>query len=343
MRALFERCKPEGKAMIRRRWLVSAWMLCSVITLSAAAQPRATVDLPRVVIVTSGDEAGHGPFRDHFLKSMRAAGQVEGHTYRLDILYANRDTTRTRGLIGEAVAGQPAVLMVYGLTSARYARDATTTVPVVVATASDMVDAGLVKSFARPGGNITGINDLSDELAAKRLELIRDAMPKATRVVLLVNPNFPATPKIERRVGEAARALGIKITRLDAKDPASLNEALDSLQGSRYDALLLGGDALFVVRAKELIARANAMRIPVIHYWPGTAEMGALMSHQADIFYNVERAAVYVGRILKGANPGDLPIEQPTRYELLVNMKTAKAFGLTMPPEIMVRATKVIQ
>jgi len=209
-------------------------------------------------------------------------------------------------------------------------------------TSSDLVDAGLVKSFAHPGGNITGINDLSDELAAKRLELLNEALPGASRVALLLNPNFPATPKIAQRVGSLARTLGIELIRVDAQDPASLDAALDSFARSRPDAILLGGDALFVVRAKELVARSNAMQIPLVHYWPGTAEMGALISHQADIMYNVARAAYYADRILKGAKPGELPIEQPSHYELVVNARIAKAFGIELPARFLQRADRVI-
>jgi len=319
-------------------------MVAAVLALpqTGAAQSSAQ-SLPRVVIVTNGDEAGHRPFRDHFLTGMQRSGQTEGVTYRLAILYANRDNTKTAGLIKEAVAGRPAVLLVYGLSSAKYARDASQSVPVVVATSSDLVDAGIVSSYAHPGGNITGVSDLSDELTVKRLELIRDAMPNASRVALLLNPNFPATPKIERRVQQAARDMGIEIVRVYAKDPQSLISAVDSLRGSRIDALLLGGDALFVIRGKELIERANAIRIPVVHYWPGTAEMGALMSHQVQVFRNVELAADYVNRILKGANPGDLPVLQPTNYDLVINAKIAKSYGLQIPQSVLIQATSVIE
>jgi ABC-type uncharacterized transport system substrate-binding protein len=299
--------------------------------------------LPRVVIVTNGDEVGHRPFRDHFLKGMERRGQTEGVTYRLEIMYANRDAAKSAGLIQEAVAGRPAVLMVYGLSAAKHARDAGKTVPVVVATSSDLVDSGIVESYARPGGNITGISDLSDELAVKRLELVRSAIPNASRVALLLNPNFPATPKIERRVQEAAGAMGIEIERVYARDLQSLVAAIDSLKGRRIDALLLGGDALFVIQARELIERANAIRIPVVHYWPGTAEMGALMSHQAQVFRNVELAAEYVDRILKGANAGDLPVQQPTIYDLVINVKVARGYGLQIPQPVLVQATSVIE
>jgi putative ABC transport system substrate-binding protein len=324
----------------RRQFLLSA---AAMLAAPRASAQTAAPGLPRVIIVTNGDEAGHRPYREQFLRGMRDSGQVEGATFRLDVRYANRDTTRTPVLIREAATERPAALVVYGLTSARIARDATSTVPVVVATSSDLVDAGLAKSFSHPGGNITGINDLSDELAAKRLELLKAALPKAARVALLLNPNFPATPKIERRVSAAARALGIELIRVDAKDPASLLAALDSLEASRPDAILLGGDALFVVRARELIERTNAMRIPLVHYWPGTAEMGALISHQANISHNVARAAYYVARILQGAKPADLPIEQPNHYDLVVNVKIAKAFGIALPAGFLVHADRVIE
>ena len=326
-----------------RRELVLRLLAIGVATTTYAQAQTAAPPLPRVIFITSGSEAGTRPLMDSFRQGMRDLKQKEDGTYRLESRYGERDPARVPGLIRDAVASRPAVLVVTGLAAARHARDATSTVPVVVATSSDLVDAGVVKSYARPGGNITGVSDLADELTAKRLELLKEALPKASRIVLLVNPEFPATPKMVRRVWAAAHALGIEVSRLDAKDLASLVTALVTLEKSRPDALLVGGDALFTVQAQELIDRTRALKIPVAHYWPGTAEMGALFSHQADIAYNFRRAAFYVDRILKGVKPGDLPIEQPTRYELVVNKKAAKAFGVTIPPSILLRADKVIE
>lgn len=326
----------------RRQSLIAASALLAALAVPASAQTTEP-GLPRVVVVSSGDEAGHRPFKESFLKGMRDAGQIEGRTFRLEIKYADRNPRRVPALIRDAVATGPDVLVVYGLAAARFAHQATTVIPVVVATSSNLVDAGVVESFAHPGGNITGINDLADEATVKRLELLKDALPAASRVALLVDPDFPATPKIERSARKAARALGIEIILVRARDPASLSVALDSLAQSRPDALVLAGSSLAVVRARELITRATAMRIPVVHYWPGTAEMGALISHQADILQNVERAAYYVDRILKGAQPTELPIEQPTRYELVVNQKTAKALGISLPQAFLIRANWVIE
>jgi putative ABC transport system substrate-binding protein len=326
---------------IRRRPFLTMAVAALVLPRTVAAQTVAP-RLPRVVIVTTGNETGHAPYRDRFVQGMTELGHTEGRTYRLELRYANRDPTRVPGLIREAAGERPDVLLVYGLAAARAARDATDSVPVVVVTSSDLVDGGVVKSFAHPGGNVTGINDLADEAAVKRLEVLKEALPGAARVALLVDPAFPATPKIESSVRAAARTLGIDIVRVEASEPATLLTALDSLKQSRPDALLLAGGSLFVVRAKELIDRSTAMRIPVVHYWPGTAEMGALISHQADIFYNVQRAAYYVDRILKGTKPADLPIEQPTGYELVLNRKTARTLGLTIPQSVLVRADRVI-
>jgi len=200
-----------------------------------------------------------------------------------------------------------------------------------------------VKSLARPGGNITGVADLTDEIAVKRLELLKAALPSASRVALLVDPDFPATRKIEARVESAASKLRIAVTRVYARDRASLALAIDSLEKSRPNAVLVGGSGFLTGSAPQLIDRASALRIPVVHYWPGTVERGALLSYQVDVVDNYRRAAGYVDKILKGANPGQLPIYQPTRYELVVNARVARAFGLRLPQGFLIRADRVVE
>lgn len=327
--------------MKARALILGLLAIGTTVATQAGAQTAAS-PVPRVVIINSGDEEFFRPLKDRFLLSMRELGQAEGKTFRLEVQYAQGEPARWATLIREAIASRPDVLVVAGLTNARRAREATTSIPVVVATSSDLVDAGIVASFARPGGNLTGITDLSDELTVKRLELLKEVIPKLSRVALLGNPEFPAAAKIESRVREAARTLGITVLPLYAKDRASLALALDSLEKVRPGALLIGGDALFTSNARQIIERATALRVPVAYYWPGTAEMGALLSHQADIAKNYERAAYYVHRILKGTKPGDLPIEQPARYELVLNRKAARAFGITIPSSALLRADRVI-
>jgi putative ABC transport system substrate-binding protein len=327
--------------MDRRRVLlccIAPWLVAGARSVGAQTATR----LPRVVIILGGREETYTPFKDSFVDGMRQAGQVEGRTVQIDVRYGGGDPARTRALIRESIAESPAVLVVAGLIAARIAQDATTTVPVVVATGSDLVDAGIAKSFARPGGNITGVSDLTDEAAVKRLELLKAALPNASRVAFLGDPEFPAAPKIEARVRSAALSLGMKVAWLYARDRASLAEAFDALRKSPPDALF-ATDSLAVQHAEELIKRATVLRVPVVHFWPGTAEQGALLSYQADIRDNYRRAAGYVDKIIRGAKPGDLPIYQPTRYELVVNAKVARTLGLTLPQSFLVRADRVIQ
>ena len=327
-------------ASVRGARLATLVGALAIATPADAQSVPATV--PRIVLVSNFDEAGSRPFARTFLHGMRGLGHVEGRTFRFEVRYADLEPSRAEALIHQVVAGRPDVLIVTGLTNARRARDATRTIPVVVASASDLVDAGVVTSLSRPGGNITGITDLADEGTAKRLELLKELLVKLRRVALLTNPDCPATPKVERRVAAAAQALGIAVLPLHAKDRASLWRALDSLETSRPDALLVAGDALFTVNAGSLIERATASRVPVAHYWPGSAEAGAVISYQADIHRNFERTAFYVDRILKGTLPRDLPIEQPTRYELVVNRKAATALGVALSPTALLRADRII-
>ena len=324
----------------RRRFLLSCFAVWLTAT-GAIASAQTPTAPPRVVYIRAGTEQ-QDTFKESFLAGMRQAGQIEGQTFVLITRYAG-PPDRMPALIRESVAEGPAVIVTAGLTAARAARDATSTIPIVIATSSDLADAGIVTTLARPGGNITGVSDLADEAAVKRLELLKTALPNASRVALINNPDFPATPKIETRVAAAAPSLGITILRVRTRDRAALVQAIDSFAASRPDAILIGGDALFNVYAVELIERASALRIPVVHYWPGTAEAGALLSHQADIQDNYRRAAGYVDKILRGASPGDLPIFQPTRYTLIVNATVARALGLTIPQSLLLRADEVIQ
>ena len=324
--------------MDRRTALGGLTACVGALALPAAAQGRPT---PRVIMLLWGEETAGRPFAESFRRGLRDAGYVEGRTLRLDVRFNSSAPDAMDTVMRAALAERPDVLVVGGLAAAKRARELTSTMPVVVATASDLVDGGVVDSYARPGGNVTGVSDLTDEAAVKRLELIREAFPDAKRVALLVNPAFPATPKIEQRVGQAAQALGIEIVLLRAGDAASLAAAVDSMATSRPDALLLGGDPIF--NAGQFIARATELRVPVVHYWPGMVEKGALMSYEVDVHDNFRRAAGYVDRVLKGTKPGDLPIYRPTRYTLKVNLSTARQLGIVLPPAFLARVDEQIR
>ena len=235
--------------MDRRTLLLSGLAsLLPAVAFSVAAQNAAR--LPRVVMVSGGNEEGSRPFKESFLDGMRQAGQIEGQTVQVDVLYSDGDPARMRALIRANVAKSPAVLVVSGLVAAREARDATTTVPIVVATSSDLVDAGVVKSLARPGGNITGVSDLTDEATIKRLELLKAALPNASRVAVLVNPEFPATPKIE-----ACCAV--------CRSDAAFQHNVAARKGSRFPCagarslVKSPSDALFVTESLAVAARGG--------------------------------------------------------------------------------------
>jgi putative ABC transport system substrate-binding protein len=319
---------------------VALGFIASIGVMASGPMPAQGPGLPRVVFLLWGSEAQGGTFVDSFRVALREAGHVEGRTLVLDVRFNPSDPGRLEKVMRDAVGEKPDVLVVAGLAAARKARELTTTIPVVVATASDLVDAGVVASYARPGGNVTGVSDLTDESATKRLELVRGILPAAKRVALLTNPSFPATPKIERRVAEAARSLGIAIVSLHATDPVSLAAAVESMAGAPPDALLVGGDPLF--NAGDFIARATAMRIPVVHYWPGMAEKGALISYEVDIHDNFRRAAGYLDRVLRGAKPADLPIHRPTRYTLKLNVDTARTLGIDVPESFRLRVDAIV-
>ncbi len=326
--------------MTLRRAFLSASM--AVVAMAVAqAQPRDAP--PLVVFVQPGTAESSGPLVEVFRDGMRAAGQVEGQSFRFEVWYAGGDTDRLPALSRAAAAKRPAVIVVAGLIGARVARAATTTVPIVVATSSDLADAGLVNSLAKPGGNVTGVSDLTAEATVKRLELLKAALPGARRVALLVNPQFPGTPAVVARVSAAAAALGIAIERVEFDDRASLRSRIDGLAGRRPDAILVAGDSVATTWRADAIERASAARIPIVYYWPGTAEAGALFSYQADQRDNYRRAAGYVDRTLKGSAPGDLPVYQPDRYELVVNARVTRKLGLDLPKPFLLRAERVIQ
>lgn len=305
---------------------------------AVAARPQRQ-PLPRVLMLLWGAEGPARPFVESFRQGLRGAGHEEGRTLVFDVRFNSSEPGRLDAVLREAVAERPAVLVVGGLAAARRVKELTSTIPVVVATASDLVEANVVASFARPGGNITGVSDQTDEAAVKRLELIRAALPNARRVALLTNPAFPATPRIEARVGAAAARLGFTVVPLRAGDPASLAAAVESMATSRPDALLVGGDPLF--NSGEFIGRATVLRVPVIHYWPGTVEKGALLSYEADVLDNFHRAAGYVDKILKGANPAEMAIHRPTRYTLTLNTEAARSLGVVVPESFRVRVDAV--
>jgi len=276
-------------------------------------------------------------------QALQDLGYVEGKNVTYFGRWAEAKRDRLPGLAAELVGLKVDVIVTRGGPAAEAARQATTTIPIVISGAGDAVGTGLISSLAHPGGNITGITDQAAELSAKRLELLKDAVPKASRIAVLWNADDLAMTLRYREVERAARILHVAVQPLGVREPEDFDTAFAAMTRNRPDAFFLVTDALTTLNRKRIIDFAAAHRIPAMYEFDFLVRDGGLMSYGWDLDDNLRRAAIYVDKILKGAKPGDLPVEQPTRYYLLINLKTAKALGLTIPPSVLLRADQVIE
>ena len=277
-----------------------------------------------------------------FRQGLKDAGFVEGQNAAIEYRWAENQLERLPELAADLVRRQVAVIVApAGLAPALAAKAATKTIPIVFVIADDPVRLGLVASLARPGGNLTGINFLSGELTAKRLELLRELMPSATRVAVLVNPANAENP--EREVETAARSIGLQIQTLNASTIREINAAFATFVRERPDAVFVGLDPFFNSRRIQLVQLAARYAIPASYPARDFAEAGGLMSYGADIADAWRQAGSYAGRILKGAKAADLPVVQSSKFELVFNVQTATMLGLTVPDKLLVAADEVIE
>jgi putative tryptophan/tyrosine transport system substrate-binding protein len=274
---------------------------------------------------------------------LHAAGWIEGRNVTLDVRYPGDQYARLQELASELVNLRVDVLATLGTPATLAAKRATTTIPIVMESLSDVVSTGLVPNLARPGGNVTGVSGFAPELSGKRLELIREILPQADRIAVLVNRANPVTIPILRATESAAQQMRVKLQVVDVRQPAQLVAAFETVRRERADALTLVADPLLFSERPQIVQLAARHRIPTIYEFRLFADAGGLLSYGPLAQERFERMAVYVDRILRGAQPGDLPIEQPTKFELVINAKTAKALGLTIPPSVLGRADQVIE
>ena len=276
-----------------------------------------------------------------FRQGLKEAGYVEGENVAIEYRWAENQIDRLPALAAELVRRQVAVIATMGA-AAFAAKAATTTISIVSLTGADPVADGLVASLARPGGNLTGINILTIELAAKRMELLRELVPAANRVAVLVNPSFVPETML-RDVEAAARAMGLQVQVFNASTSREINAAFAGFVRERPDALFVLGDALFTSRRVQLATLAAHHRVPATYAAREIAEVGGLMSYGSSIADAFRQVGVYTGRILKGAKPVDLPVVQASKFELVINAETARILGLTVPATLLALADEVIE
>jgi putative ABC transport system substrate-binding protein len=279
-----------------------------------------------------------------FHQGLGETGYVEGQNLGMEYRSAEGHYDRLPALADDLVGRKVGVIVAIAANSALAAKNATSTIPIVFAGVGDPVAAGLVASLARPGGNLTGFSNFATELNPRRLELLSELVPQAGGIALLVNPkNAQAAERVIRETQEAARAKGVQLVILKASTESEIDEAFATLVERNAGALLVGGDPFFYDRREQLVALASRHVVPAVYIWREVALAGGLISYGVRLTDTFRRAGSYAGKILKGAKPADLPVQQPTTLELVVNLKTANALGLTVPPSILARADEVIE
>jgi putative ABC transport system substrate-binding protein len=280
---------------------------------------------------------------DAFRLGLRELGYVEGQNLIIEYRWAEGKDDRLPVLAAELVQLPVDVIVAQATVPAIAARRATTTIPIVVAAAGDAVGVGLVASLGRPGGNVTGLTIVAPDMTGKRLELLRQAMPGVTRLAALRNPTNPVSGPELRETEAASRILGMRLRSVEVLDMDRLDLAFSTIVHEQVEAVIVLSDLLFFGRRNQIAALALTNRLPIIAWTPEFAESGCLMTYGPNVVEMHRRVATYVDKIFKGSKPGDLPIEQPTKLELVINLKTAKALGLTIPQSLLLRADDVIQ
>ena len=315
-----------------------------VAPLVIEAQPRAKI--PQVGFLHHSRQADEPQFRrlEEFRHGLRDLGYVEGQSILLEVRWSEGHLDRLAGLAEDLVRRQVDVLVVYGPQGIRAARDATRTIPIVMARMDDADEYGFVASLARPGGNITGLSFQTGALSGKWLELLKDTVPSLARVAVLWDPTGTANQR--RTLEQAAPALGVHLHVVEVRSPDDFDRAFAVAHTAQAEGVVLLASPLFGLYIPRLVALAAQHRLPMMGWNRHIAEEGGLMAYgpkESDPSWGWRRAAVFVDKILKGAKPADLPVEQPTKFELVLNLKTAQALGLTIPPSILFQADEVIR
>ena len=312
----------------------AAWPL-----VARAQQPA----MPVIGYLNSRSRDTDTPFLAAFHRGLNETGYVEGQNVAIEYRWAEGQYDRLPVLATDLVRRRVTVMAATSTPAALAAKAATSAIPIVFTTAADPIAVGLVDSLSRPSGNVTGVNSYLSDLGAKRLELLRQLVPTAALIGMLVNPNYPDAESQAKDVKEAARTLGQQVHVVNADSEGDLNRAFATFIELKADALLVSLDSFFLSRREQLVALAARHKIPVMYFARDFVLAGGLMSYGSDLADSYRQAGVYTGRILKGAKPVDLPVLQPTKFELSINTTTAKSLGLSIPDRLLALADEVIE
>ena len=325
--------------MDRRKFVTGLGL---ILAAPLAADAQQTGKVRRVGYLSAGSRSDRYP--DVFRQGLRDLGWVEGQNIVIEGRWAEGRYDRLPDLAAELVRLKVDVIVANPTPAAAAAKKATGTIPIVIISVGDPVGQGFITSLARPGGNVTGLSySVGLEITGKQLELLKETIPKVRRVAILTNPGNLSHALSIREAKVAARSLGVQLQLLEARGPNEFDDAFAAMARERVGALLVVADSMFILHRARLADLAAKSRLPAAYSLRDHVEAGGLMSYGPSLLDNFRRAATYVDKILKGAKPADLPVQQPTKFELVINLKTAKALGLTIPQSLMVRADEVIQ
>jgi putative ABC transport system substrate-binding protein len=333
----------EGKGNLVHKKIIGLALCALLFAQSIPARAQQPKKVPRLGYVSPGDAAGESARAEAIRLALRERGYIEGQNIAIEYRYAEGKVDRAPELAAELVRLKVDIIVVAsGDQWIQAAKNATKTIPIVMTgQGSDPVRAGHVESLARPGGNVTGLTRLTRELGGKRLELLKEAVPKLARVAVLYDPaNRASLHEVKELLPADARALKLTIEPWEIRAVDDFEKVFAALNKQRPDGLYVPGTALMRANGKRIVDFALKSRLPSVYGSRGYVEAGGLMYYGADLADSYRRVATYVDKILKGAKPADLPVEQPTKFELVINLKTAKQIGLTIPPNVLARATE---
>ena len=334
-------CKVREKIVNQK--IIFVLLPALMLTFLHSADAQQANKVSRIGYLSLGSPSTNLGYREAFLQGLRELGYVEGKNIVIEYRYPEGKPDRLPALAAELVRLKVDVIITSGPSVTRAAKEATVTIPIVMTNDNDPVGNGFVASLARPGGNITGLSNLGRELSGKRLELLKEIVPRLSRVAVLGTSTSPGNAQNLKEMELAAGVLAVKLQYLDVLAPKDIETAFGAARKGRAEAILVLDSSVFGPQRTQIVGLAVKSRLPAIYHRSGFVEAGGLMSYGVSFTDMDRRAATYVDKILKGTKPADLPVEQPTKFEFIVNLKSAKQIGLTIPPSVLARADKVIR